>query len=145
VDKDWDLERFVQVQDSVMDDVLAELGRGQKQSHWMWFVFPQIRGLGRTLTSVRYALSSLDEAKAYLRHPVLGPRLKRCTELVLAADPASTANDIFGWPDDMKFQSSMTIFALAADDPTLFEQALARFYGGEKDANTLRILGDKVG
>src|ERR1700750_749149 len=127
-----------------MDDVLAELGRGLKQSHWVWFVFPQICGLGRTLTSIRYGLSSLDEAKAYLQHPVLGPRLTRCAELVLAANPTSTVNDIFGSPDDMKFQSSMTIFALAADDPTLFEQALARFYGGQKDANTLRILGDKV-
>jgi uncharacterized protein (DUF1810 family) len=110
----------------------------------MWFVFPQIRGLGRTPTSVEYALSGLDEAKAYLQHPVLGSRLRQCAELVLAAHAADTASDIFGSPDDMKFCSSMTIFALAADDATLFEQALARFYGGKKDPNTLRILADIV-
>src|SRR5262245_9682559 len=105
--RDWNLERFVQAQDGVLDDVLDELAHGRKQSHWMWFVFPQIRGLGRTPMSIEYALSSLDEAKAYLRHPVLAPRLNRCTELVLAADPADTANRIFGSPDDMKFQSCM--------------------------------------
>jgi uncharacterized protein (DUF1810 family) len=137
---DWNLERFVQAQDGVLEDVLAELAESRKRTHWMWFVFPQIRGLGRTPMSVKYSLSDLDEAKAYLQHPVLGPRLRRCTELVLSANPADTANTIFGWPDNMKFQC-MTIFALAADDPALFERALARFYGEEKDYNTLRILG----
>src|SRR4051795_362744 len=106
----YHLERFVRAQNGVFDQVLAELRAGYKSSHWMWFIFPQIRGLGRSPVSIEYAISSREEAKAYLRHPVLGPRLEECTRLVLLVE-GRTALEIFGSPDDMKFRSSMTLFA----------------------------------
>lgn len=135
-----DLARFVEAQDPVWRDVLAELGAGRKRTHWMWFVFPQAAGLGASAASARYALRSLDEARAYLAHPVLGPRLEAAVRLALAVD-GRTATEIFGTPDDMKFRSSMTIFGLADPGNPLFREALDRFFGGAPDPRTLGIAG----
>ena len=134
-----DLERFVEAQGPVFDTVRRELAAGRKASHWMWFVFPQIAGLGTSPTARFYALASLEEAKAYLAHPVLGSRLAEATRLVLGAG-GRTANAIFGSPDDLKFRSSMTLFAAADPAEPLFRQALERFYDGEPDARTLNLL-----
>ncbi len=139
MDDPFDLERFVEAQASVYGDVLDELRAGRKRSHWMWFVFPQIAGLGFSFMARRFAITSLAEAKAYLAHPVLGARLRECTALVNAADGRSV-DDIFGSPDNMKFRSSMTLFAEAADDKAIFEDALRKYFGGEKDAATLERL-----
>ncbi len=136
----YDLERFVAAQRPVYAQVLRELGDGRKRSHWMWFVFPQLRGLGTSPMAVRYALGSLAEARAFLDHPLLGPRLRACTRLVLDCGAAS-AGAVFGPPDDLKFRSSMTLFAAAAPQETVFAQALARLCGGERDALTLARLG----
>ncbi|QAU47379.1 DUF1810 domain-containing protein [Bradyrhizobium guangzhouense] len=134
----FDLERFLRAQDPVFRAVLTELGQGRKQSHWMWFVFPQIAGLGFSAMSQRYAISSRAEAKAYLAHPVLGPRLVECTRLVLAVQ-GQTINAILGAPDDAKFRSSMTLFDAVSDDP-VFNEALARYFAGKRDDATLEIL-----
>jgi uncharacterized protein (DUF1810 family) len=134
-----DLERFVGAQRDVYDDALAELRAGRKRSHWMWFVFPQIAGLGRTATAQRYAVADLAEARAYLAHPVLGPRLTECAEALLAV-PGRTADQILGTPDDLKLRSSMTLFAHAAEDPAVFRAVLDRYYGGEDDPLTLQRL-----
>ena len=133
-----DLERFLKAQEPVFRTVLTELGQGRKQSHWMWFVFPQIAGLGFSAMSQRYAIGSRAEAKAYLAHPVLGPRLVECTRLVLAVQ-GRTINAIFGAPDDAKFRSSMTLFGAVSDDP-VFDEALAKYFAGERDGATLEIL-----
>lgn len=135
----YDLQRFVDAQAAVIDDVLRELRQGRKRSHWMWFVFPQIHGLGSSPTAVRYAITSLAEAKAYLAHPVLGPRLRECTQLVLQVQGRS-AREIFGQPDDMKFRSSMTLFARAAPDEPLFSEAIREYFDGRLDAPTLERL-----
>lgn len=137
----YDLERFVQAQDAggTYDRAVDELRRGYKASHWMWFVFPQIAGLGRSATSQRYAISSLDEAKAYLVHPVLGPRLRECAGLV-AQTQGQSAEEIFGGIDAQKLHSSMTLFLRAAPDETLFQQVLDQYFGGEVDAATDRLL-----
>jgi uncharacterized protein (DUF1810 family) len=134
----FDLDRFLRAQDPVFRDVLGELTRGRKQSHWMWFVFPQVAGLGFSAMSQRYAIGSRTEAEAYLAHPVLGPRLIECTRLVLAVD-GRTINAILGAPDDAKFRSSMTLFSAVSDEP-VFGEALARYFGGERDGATLEIL-----
>jgi uncharacterized protein (DUF1810 family) len=134
----FDLERFVRAQDPVFRDVLAELTRGRKQSHWMWFVFPQVAGLGFSTMSQRYAIGSRAEAKAYLAHPALGPRLIACTRLLLAVD-GRTINAILGAPDDAKFRSSMTLFG-AVSDEAVFDEALAKYFAGERDGATLEIL-----
>lgn len=134
----FDLDRFVRAQDPVYRDVQGELTRGRKQSHWMWFVFPQIAGLGFSAMSQRYAIGSRGEAQAYLAHPVLGPRLVECTRLVLAVE-GRTINAILGAPDDAKFRSSMTLFGAVSDQP-IFGDALARYFAGERDAATLEIL-----
>ncbi len=139
VPENYDLQRFVDAQARVYNDVLRELRQGRKQTHWMWFIFPQVVGLGSSPTAQAYAIGSLDEAKAYLLHPVLGERLAECTRLVNANANAS-AREIFGSPDDLKFRSSMTLFAEAADDPSLFRAALNRYYAGEADERTLGIL-----
>ena len=136
----FDLERFVAAQAQAMARVEAELRAGAKQSHWMWFVFPQIAGLGNSAMAQRYAIASLDEARAYLAHPVLGKRLKHCVELVLAAH-GHDAHAIFGSPDDMKFRSCLTLFARAAPNEALFRAALDKYYGGIEDAATLARLG----
>lgn len=135
----FDLDRFVQAQAPVIDQVRRELAAGQKRSHWMWFVFPQLRGLGHSAMAQRYGIASLAEARAYLAHPVLGPRLRDCAALMNAV-PGRSAHDILGSPDDMKFQSSMTLFALAAPAEPAFAAVLDRFYGGTRDARTLAAL-----
>ncbi|WDZ77019.1 DUF1810 domain-containing protein [Ensifer adhaerens] len=133
----FELKRFVEAQDRVYAAVLDELGHGRKRTHWMWFVFPQIAGLGHSPMAERYAISGLDEARAYLSHPLLGLRLRQCTELVNAVSGKS-AHDIFSSPDDVKFRSSMTLFAEVEESP--FVQALECYFGGEKDRRTLDIL-----
>jgi uncharacterized protein (DUF1810 family) len=135
----FDLERFVQAQDAVMDDVRRELRAGRKRTHWMWFVFPQLRALGRSATAQHYGISSLAEARAYMAHPVLGPRLTECAELVLAVQGRS-AHDIFGSPDDMKLRSCMTLFATAAPDTPTFNTVIAQYYGGAPDERTTELL-----
>ncbi|CAG1000387.1 MAG: DUF1810 domain-containing protein [Rhizobiaceae bacterium] len=132
------LQRFVDAQDSVYPHVLDELRDGRKRSHWMWFVFPQIAGLGRSAMAERFAISGRDEARAYLDHPVLGPRLRACTDAVLAHRDRSV-RDIFGSPDDLKFRSSMTLFA-AAGGGAPFDAAINRFFAGVPDQATLRLL-----
>ena len=134
-----DLERFVDAQRPVYDTVLRELRAGRKRSHWMWFIFPQIAGLGHSAMAQRFALSSLDEAAAYLAHPVLGPRLRECAALVAGIEGRSIA-EIFGDPDDRKFRSSMTLFAQAAPEETIFADCLRRYFGGEGDPETLARL-----
>ncbi len=136
----FDLERFVAAQDPVFDTIVEELARGRKESHWMWFVFPQIAGLGTSPLSRQFAIASLDEAEAYLAHPLLGPRLRRCTALVLATEGRSVS-EIFFSPDDLKFHSSMTLFARASPEDPLFLEALAHFFRGEEDPQTLVRLG----
>jgi uncharacterized protein (DUF1810 family) len=135
----FDLERFVAAQANVIERVRDELQRGRKQSHWMWFVFPQLAGLGFSPMAQRYAIASLAEARAYLAHPVLGTRLRECTELVLAIDGKS-AHDIFGAPDDLKFRSCLTLFAEAAPDEIVFNVALEKYFEGAKDPRTLALL-----
>src|SRR5262245_29614686 len=135
----FDLRRFVDAQDRVYDTVVAELRNGAKRSHWIWFVFPQLRGLGRSATAQHYGISSLDEARAYLAHPVLGPRLRECTRLVAAIDGRSV-DQIFGWPDNLKVRSSMTLFAHATDDDAEFRAVLDKFYAGEDDPATVDRL-----
>ncbi|MDA9531664.1 MULTISPECIES: DUF1810 domain-containing protein [unclassified Bradyrhizobium] len=134
----FDLNRFVRAQDPVYRDVQAELARGRKQTHWMWFIFPQVAGLGFSAMSQRYAIGSRAEAKAYLAHPVLGARLIECTRLVLAVE-GRTINAILGAPDDAKFRSSMTLFGAVSDEP-IFDQAITRYFAGERDGATLEIL-----
>lgn len=134
-----DLERFVAAQEPVFAQVCRELAAGEKRSHWMWFVFPQIAGLGRSPTAQRFAIASLAEARAYLAHPLLGPRLRQCVALVNRVEGRS-AHDIFGSPDDVKFRSSMTLFAEAAAEKSLFLAALQKYYGGEADPLTLAKL-----
>lgn len=131
----YDLARFVAAQDPVYAQAQAELTLGRKQSHWMWFVFPQFEGLGASAMAQRYAIRSLAEAHAYLDHPVLGARLKECVGLVNKIEGRS-AHEIFGHPDDLKFRSSMTLFAAAAPDEPLFAQALEKYYAGAPDPFT---------
>jgi len=134
-----DLGRFVEAQDRVYGNVRQELAAGRKATHWMWFVFPQLRGLGRSATAQHYGIGSREEAQAYLRHPVLGARLRDCVGLVLAVH-GSSAHAIFGSPDDLKFRSSMTLFADAAPEEPLFRRALEKYFGGAPDPATLEIL-----
>ncbi|MGH1592123.1 DUF1810 domain-containing protein [Methylobacterium phyllosphaerae] len=136
----YDLERFVAAQDGVYDRALAELKAGAKRSHWMWFVFPQIAGLGASPMAQRYAIGSLGEAEAYAGHPVLGARLRACTAAVNAVAGRS-AHAIFGSPDDLKFRSSMTLFARAVPGEPLFAEALTRYFDGAPDPRTLAKLG----
>lgn len=135
----FDLQRFVDVQERVYDGVLGELRAGRKRSHWIWFIFPQVAGLGSSPTAARYAISSLDEARAYLAHEVLGPRLHQCAQLVNAVQGRSIG-EIFGSPDDLKVRSSMTLFAHATQDNHDFVQLLERYYGGEEDRLTVERL-----
>jgi uncharacterized protein (DUF1810 family) len=137
---DADLARFVAAQAGVYERALAELRRGRKESHWMWFVFPQIAGLGSSPTARLYAIASADEARAFLAHPLLGARLRDCTAAILTHRERG-AEAIFGAVDAMKLRSSMTLFEAVADDPAPFAAALGAFHGGERDAATLRLLG----
>lgn len=135
-----DLERFVTAQEPVIREVLEELRAGRKRSHWMWFVFPQLKGLGHSATAQHYGIASLEEARAYLAHPVLGPRLRECCRSMLAV-PQRSALEILGSPDDLKFRSCCTLFQLAAPQEEIFAQCLARFYGGAPDPRTLALCG----
>ena len=137
------LERFVAAQDAVWPQVVAELAAGRKRSHWMWFVFPQIAGLGQSAMSVRYALASRAEAAAYLAHPVLGDRLREATDLMLS-HAGARAETILGGIDAVKFRSSMTLFHAAAPDEARFADALAAFFDGQGDPHTLAILAGKA-
>jgi uncharacterized protein (DUF1810 family) len=141
-DDPYNLQRFVEAQDPVIDQVKQELRSGRKQTHWMWFVFPQVAGLGKSRKAKRYAISSRAEAKAYLDHPILGPRLRECTEIVNNIQGRS-ANDIFGSPDDLKFRSSMTLFDEVAADPTLFRTALQQYYNDDPDQQTIQFLSNE--
>ena len=139
----FNLQRFVDAQSSTYTQVRAELAAGEKRSHWMWFIFPQIAGLGFSSMAQRYAIRSLDEARAYLAHPVLGPRLRECTALVNAASDR-TPEQIFGYPDDLKFHSSVTLFAEVDEAPNSpFQQALSKYFNGRPDRRTLDHLVDE--
>jgi uncharacterized protein (DUF1810 family) len=138
-DDPFDLQRFVDAQDQVLPQVRTELAAGDKRSHWMWFVFPQLKALGRSATALHYGLASREEALAYWRHPLLGPRLRECTALVLGVPAPRSAHAIFHSPDDLKFRSCMTLFAAVAPEEPLFGQALARFFDGP-DPRTLALL-----
>lgn len=135
-DDPFDPWRFLQAQDAVIDSVRDELRAGRKRSHWMWFVFPQIAGLGHSAMAQRYAVSSLSEARAYLAHPVLGPRLRECSELVLATE-GRTIREILGAPDDLKFCSSMTLFLAADPAQEVFRACLRKYFAGQTDPATL--------
>ncbi|MGB6205592.1 DUF1810 domain-containing protein [Mycobacterium sp.] len=135
----FDLQRFVDAQARVYPDVLDELRAGRKRSHWIWFIFPQIAGLGSSPTAAKYAISSLDEARAYLRHDLLGSRLHECARLVNAVQDRSIG-EIFGSPDDLKVRSSMTLFARATPDNQDFVELLERYYDGEEDRLTVEQL-----
>ena len=133
-----DLQRFVDAQRDIHQQALSEIRGGGKQSHWMWFVFPQCQGLGFSGTSRRFAIGGIAEARAYLAHPVLGPRLVECFEAVLASE--RSARDLFGYPDDMKLQSCATLFAAAAPEQAVFQRVLAEKYAGQRDERTLEFL-----
>jgi uncharacterized protein (DUF1810 family) len=135
----FDLQRFVDAQARNYDDALAELSRGRKTSHWMWYVFPQIAGLGSSPMAQTYAIGSLAEARAYLAHPVLGQRLRACLAAILAVE-GKDAHAIFGSPDDLKLRSSLTLFAAAAPEEPLFRRALERYFAGGPDPRTLERL-----
>ena len=130
---------FVAAQDRVYGDVLAELSAARKATHWMWFIFPQLVGLGSSLMAKKFALSSVDEARAYLEHPILGPRLLACTRLMLSTQEP-TISHILGAPDDVKFHSCMTLFSIAAPDQKEFREALDKFFDGKTDARTLALV-----
>lgn len=135
-----DLEHFVAAQDPVFDRVRAEVRRRSKATHWMWFVFPQLRGLGRSATADRFGLASVAEARSFWAHPVLGPRLKECVELILTLEDRSAAQ-MFGSPDNLKLRSSLTLFERAVPDVDLFARALEKYFDGERDPITLAALG----
>ncbi|SRR5579883_2672250 len=139
MDDPWELERFVDAQRTVYESACSELGSGRKKTHWMWFIFPQLKGLGSSPVAQRFAISSLAEASAYLEHPVLGPRLRHCTALVNRIEGRSI-DSIFGFPDDLKFRSSMTLFAQATPDNRVFREALDKYFSGEPDELTLQLL-----
>jgi uncharacterized protein (DUF1810 family) len=139
MDTEFNLERFVEAQAPVYKEVVAELKAGRKTGHWMWFIFPQIAGLGTSDKAQKFAIASADEAAAYLAHPVLGARLRECSALVVAIDDKEIG-DIFGAPDDMKFHSSMTLFAEIAPDEALFQDCINKFFDGVPDEATLERL-----
>jgi uncharacterized protein (DUF1810 family) len=135
----YGLQRFVDAQAGVFEHVFSELREGRKRSHWMWFIFPQIKGLGSSPMAMRFAISSLAEARAYLDHAVLGPRLRECCEIVVGVAGRSV-DEIFGYPDDLKFHSSITLFAKAAVENRVFLDALEKYFGGELDRATVERL-----
>ena len=138
-DDPFDLSRFLKAQEPVYARVLSELRGGQKRTHWMWFIFPQIDGLGFSATTKYYAIKSLTEAQHYLEHPVLGARLLECAEAILAVKGRSIS-EIFGYPDDLKLKSSMTLFSCVPNSPAVFDQVLDKYFRGEQDAKTLALL-----
>src|SRR3954452_19937223 len=139
----YQLERFVQAQDDDYERALSEIRRGRKQSHWMWYVFPQYDGLGISATSRHYAVKSAAEARAFLAHPLLGPRLLECAEAVLGVD-GRTAADIFGYPDNLKLQSCATLFASVSPADSVFRRLIEKYFDSEADARTLRLIADRA-
>jgi uncharacterized protein (DUF1810 family) len=139
----YDLNRFIRAQETIFESVLSELGSGKKRSHWMWFIFPQIEGLGHSETSRFYSIKSEMEARQYLDHPILGSRLLQCAETVLAID-GKTASEIFGFPDDLKFMSSMTLFACLSEPGSVFVRVLDKYFDGKRDTRTEDLLGDRA-
>lgn len=139
-DDPHDLNRFVQAQVDDYEQALSEIKSGQKRSHWMWYIFPQLDGLGTSWTAKRFAIKSLDEAKAYLNHPILGPRLLQCAEAVVRLEGRS-ATAIFGYPDDLKLRSCATLFACALPPGSVFDRLLAKYYPAGRDGKTLQLLG----
>jgi uncharacterized protein (DUF1810 family) len=133
------LQRFLDAQNAVFEQVCAELREGQKQGHWMWFIFPQLRGLGNSEVAIHFAITSRDEAQMYLKHSVLGPRIRECTRLVNLVE-GRLINQIFGYPDDLKFRSSMTLFAAVTSENQIFNDALQKYFCGEPDRLTLERL-----
>ena len=131
-----DLNRFVEAQSATFEQALSEIRRGRKRSNWMWYIFPQFKGLGSSPASRHFAIGSLEEAEAYLRHPILGPRLQECVQALLALE-GTTASEIFGYPDDLKLRSSATLFAHVSPRGSLFEQLLEKYFGGERDSRTI--------
>ncbi len=142
IDDPYDLERFVCAQEGDYERALAEIRAGRKKSHWMWYIFPQIQGLGFSAMSQRYAIKSLAEARAYLNHPILGPRLMACAEALLSLEDRSS-DEIFGYPDDMKLRSCATLFAAISPSGSVFHRLLDRYFQGEPDPATLRLLSVK--
>ena len=134
-----DLGRFTKAHEGIYDIALSELKKGRKRTHWMWFIFPQIDGLGHSATAKFYAIKSLEEAHQYLNHTILGTRLLECTETVLGVK-ARSASDIFGSPDDMKLKSSMTLFSYVANPESVFDHVLAKYFQGQRDTRTLEFL-----
>ncbi|HUN80041.1 MAG TPA: DUF1810 domain-containing protein [Phycisphaerae bacterium] len=135
----YNLARFVEAQATVYETAVAELTAGRKRSHWIWFIFPQVAGLGHSAMSHKYAIASRSETKAFLEHPVLGARLRECTQLVLNVE-GRRIEEIFPYPDDLKFGSSMTLFAACGKDSDRFQQAIDKYFGGRPDQQTLDIL-----
>jgi uncharacterized protein (DUF1810 family) len=138
----FNLQRFVEAQDAVFDQVCSELRQGRKRGHWMWFIFPQIAGLGHSRLASEYAIKTREEAAAYLQHPVLGTRLRECTRLVNLVD-GSDIEQIFGYPDHLKFRSCMTLFVHATEDNRVFENAVQKYFAGEYDRATLQRLAEQ--
>lgn len=143
-DDPHDLNRFLEAQEDTYEQALAELESGRKRSHWMWYIFPQFAGLGMSPTSKRYAIKSIEEAKNYLNHPILGPRLIRCAEAALRIERRS-AHDVFGSPDDLKLKSCATLFASVSPADSVFAQLLDKYFDGEPDGDTLRLLKNECG
>lgn len=137
----YELERFVRAQDGVYEQALTEITHGRKRSHWMWFIFPQFAGLAMSPTSQHFAISSLGEARAYLAHPTLGPRLQQCATALLSVE-SRTAHEIFGFPDDMKLRSSATLFAAATSSGSVFQALLEQYFGGAADERTLQLIAE---
>ena len=140
----YDLARFLQAQESDYEQALSEIRSGRKRTHWMWYIFPQIDGLGFSSTAKHYAIKSIEEARAYLDHPVLGPRLRECAQAVVRVD-GRTAREIFGSPDDMKLRSCATLFACVSPPGSVFDRLLEKYYAGERDDRTLNLLGISAG
>jgi len=139
----YDLSRFLQAQEDDYEQALSEIASGRNRSHWMWYIFPQIDGLAFSSTSKRYSIKSLDEARAYLDHPILGPRLRECAEAVVRLEGRS-AREIFGSPDDLKLRSCATLFACVSPPGSVFDRLLTKYYQGRRDDKTLHLLGSSL-
>ena len=144
MDDIYDLNRFVRAQEDDYERALSEITSGQKRTHWMWYIFPQLDGLAFSPTAKRYALKSVEEARAYLEHPILGPRLLNCAKAVVAVEGRSAA-EIFGSPDDLKLKSCATLFSCVASPGSVFARVLEKYYRGERDDRTLELLGPRTG
>jgi uncharacterized protein (DUF1810 family) len=140
---EYDLTRFISAQETIFESVLNELESGQKRSHWMWLIFPQIEGLGRSATARYYSIKSEEEARAYLKHPILGARLSKCAQALLAIEGKS-APEIFGFPDDLKLNSSMTLFACVTESTSVFVRVLEKYFDGKRDKKTEDFMNKRA-